>query len=98
MSTDTLAGAPPFKIAGVTFRCWITDEGQRFEWRSNCNRYRVGRRGYTKVETPDGMGGIDVELITHHFAVADGREVGTRHRTLRDAMLMAIQSVGRAAA
>lgn len=95
MSTDTLATAPPFTIAGATFRCWITDAGQRFEWRSTCGRYRVGRRGYTRIDHPDGRS----ELITHHFAIADGRDVGTRHRSLREAMLLAIQSSsGRAAA
>lgn len=42
-STDRLSEAPNFELLGVTFRCWITDDGQRFEWRSTCGRFRAGR-------------------------------------------------------
>lgn len=45
MSRDRLSSAPPFTIGDVTFRCWITDDGQRFEWRSECGHYVAGRSG-----------------------------------------------------
>jgi len=41
--TDRLSDVPSFSIGNVTWRCWVTDNGQRYEWRSTCGRYRVGR-------------------------------------------------------
>lgn len=43
--TDHLSTVPVFSINGVTFRCWVTDAGQRYEWRSTCGRYSAGRSG-----------------------------------------------------
>jgi hypothetical protein len=79
-----------FIVAGVIFHCWVTDDGQRYEWRSVCGRFRVGRRGYSKIERDDGT----TELHTHHFAVVDGREIGARFASLRQAMLTAISKAG----
>lgn len=48
MSSDTadhLSSAPTFSLGSVTFRCWVTDNGQRYEWRSTCGRYFAGRNG-----------------------------------------------------
>lgn len=36
--------APDFKIEGVTFACFVTDDGHNFEWRSGCGRALAGRK------------------------------------------------------
>ena len=43
MTTDRLSSAPPFRIGNTTFRCWVTDNGQRYEWRSEGDRIVAGR-------------------------------------------------------
>lgn len=43
MGADRKSTAPPFTIGGTTFQCWITDDGQRYEWRSADGRLTVGR-------------------------------------------------------
>jgi len=41
--TDRLSDVPAFTLGRTEWRCWVTDSGQRYEWRSTCGRYRVGR-------------------------------------------------------
>jgi hypothetical protein len=41
--TDHSSAVPHFTIAGVTFACWVVDDGQRYVWRSTCGRYAAGR-------------------------------------------------------
>jgi len=49
MEADRLSGAPPYAIAGVTWREWITNHTDnpgtaRYEWRAGAaNRLRVGK-------------------------------------------------------
>jgi len=43
MSADHLSSVPAFTTGAVTWRCWITDGGQRYEWRSTCGKFRAGR-------------------------------------------------------
>ena len=45
MIPDRPSAAPDFTLRGIRFQCWITDAGQRFEWRSICGRFVVGRLG-----------------------------------------------------
>lgn len=35
MTPDTRSSVDPFTIAGITFHCWATDNGHRYEWRSD---------------------------------------------------------------
>lgn len=74
MSADRLSDTtPPFEIAGITWRGWIVDSGQQYEWRSDCGRYRAGRN--------IGAG--------THWASCGGPLVGHEYPTLRFAMLSA---------
>lgn len=54
MSGDYLSSAPPFTIGDVTWRCWVTDGGQRYEWRSECGRFIAGRSGAEYWSRADG--------------------------------------------
>lgn len=42
--TDCLSTVPTFALGDSVWRCWVTDNGQRYEWRSTCGRMRAGRR------------------------------------------------------
>jgi hypothetical protein len=85
MSSERLGGGPAFVLNGVTWRCWVTDSGQRYEWRSTCGRYRAGRylvaadpANYPKGKAPS--------FIALHWARAGERIVGQAYTTLRLAM------------
>lgn len=55
MSTaDRLSSAPPFTLAGITWRCWVTDRGQRYEWRSEDGWLAAGRSGPVFWARADG--------------------------------------------
>ena len=41
------SSAGPFEFGGKTWICWIVDDGQRYEWRSECGAYAVWRDGKT---------------------------------------------------
>lgn len=71
-----------FTIANVTFRCWIVEDGQRYEWRSLDGRLTAGR---------------NVGLSTC-WARAQGRHLGSHFKDLKTAMFSATQAIGRAAA
>lgn len=53
---DHLSSAPPFSLGAVTFRCWVTAKGQRYEWRSECGRFVAGRSGAEFWARADGRG------------------------------------------
>ena len=55
---DRRSGVAPFTICGVTFVCWVVDGG-RYEWRSECGRYAVGRVGPDCWARRDGRGAGD---------------------------------------
>lgn len=80
--TDHLATSPPFTVAGVTFRCWVTDGGHRYEWRSTDGRCRVGRNVGNAM----------------CWAIADGRVLGTHFASLKLAMIAAVRAADRRAA
>lgn len=42
-----------FQLGDVTWRLWNINE-ERFEWRSNCQRFRVWRDGYQVLASCDG--------------------------------------------
>lgn len=44
MNIDSRSTVPCFSVAGVTFECWVTDAGHRYEWRSTCKRAAAGRQ------------------------------------------------------
>jgi hypothetical protein len=68
--------APPFTAGSITFRCWIIDGGHRLEWRSADGELRVGR---------------NVGKATH-WAMAADRPAGHAHRSLKAAMLAAVDA------
>lgn len=54
MVPDHLSAVPPFTLTGVVWRCWVTDGGQRFEWRSDDGRLTAGRDGAEYWARADG--------------------------------------------
>lgn len=54
MATDYLSSAPVFTLVDVTWRCWVTDNGHRYEWRSECGRLTAGRSGAEYWARADG--------------------------------------------
>ena len=74
MSTDHPSTVDIFSIGDVTFRCWVTDDGSRYEWRSTCGRYRAGRNV--------GMASC--------WSMRDDRPVGHQYETLKRAMCAAV--------
>lgn len=80
--TDIRSSAPDFTCNGITFRCWITDAGGRYEWRSLDGRLFVGRNV--------GSGTC--------WARAGRQRVGTAYRDLKTAMQAATLARWRAAA
>ncbi len=85
--TDTLSGAPAFRISNITFQCWITDNSakpgtSKYEWRDATNRLRVGKLL--------GRGEC--------WATVDGVKVHGYHPTLGAAMRAAVIMGSRRAA
>lgn len=74
---DHLSSAPPFSLGAITFRCWVTDGGQRYEWRSECGRFVAGRSGAEFWARADGRGAGDRHLSLRAAmaaAIAAGRK------------------------
>ncbi len=42
-SDERRSTVPDFMCEGVTWQCWIVDDGQRYAWRSTCGRCEVTR-------------------------------------------------------
>lgn len=63
------SSAPEFTIDGVRFACWVTDAGQRYEWRSACGRAAVWRAGRTILARADGSG-IGSQFVSLRHAMA----------------------------
>lgn len=74
--TDKLSSAPPFSLGNVTFRLWITENGQQYEWRSNRGELSVGRNVGSST----------------CWAKAGPRVVGRNFRNLKEAMVEAVRS------
>jgi hypothetical protein len=71
---DRLSGIPTFEIDGTTFRCWVTDSGHRYEWRSTDGRSFAGRN----------------EGSATAWASFDRKVVGRAYPTLKFAMAAAV--------
>ena len=92
-NTDRLSTSPNFTMHGVTWRCWITDEGGRYEWRSTCGRFRAGR-SLAAADPSAFPPGKAPTFVAVHWARAGDRIVGKKYRTLREAMAAAIAALG----
>lgn len=55
MAPDRLSSVPPFTLAGITWRCWVTGGGQHYEWRSDDGRLTAGRSGAEFWARADGF-------------------------------------------
>lgn len=55
-SAERRSAAPPFTIDGVRFDCWVTESGQRYEWRSACGLAAVWRAGRAISARANGAG------------------------------------------
>ena len=88
--TDTPSIVPAFEFDGVTFRCWITDDGvnelgipaKRHEWRSVDGRCRAGRNSGNAMS----------------WSSVDGRMFGIHFQSTRLAMQAAVRVTQRRAA
>lgn len=58
------SSAPDFKLRGITWECWIVDDGQAYEWRSSCGRYAVIRDGeHWRAKRGERLGQIEYPTI-----------------------------------
>jgi hypothetical protein len=75
--TERTSGIQPFTVAGVTFRCFIAEDGSRYVWRS------VTKNDTTKAE-PKGLavGRIGAKC----WARAAGQIVGSDFKDIKEAM------------
>lgn len=89
MSADRLSTAAEFATGQVTWRCWITDDGQRLEWRSTCGRYRAGR-DLKKADPAAFPPGKCPTYVAVYWCRAGDRVVGSNFTTLRKSMEAAI--------
>lgn len=88
--TDHRSTVPPFTVAGVTFVCWVVDDGvndlglpaTRYVWRSTCGRFAAGHRYVNgrRLFWARGDGEVvGAEFPTRKFAM--GAAVGAAHRS-----------------
>ena len=66
---DRRSTVPTFTVAGVTFVCWIVDDGNRYVWRSECGRYAAGRIGRLCWARRDGQV-VGAEFPSLKFAMS----------------------------
>ena len=97
MSTDRLSTTPSFALLGVTWRCWITDGGHRYEWRSTCGRFRAGRT-LAKADPSHFPKGHVPSFVSVYWARSGDHVVGKGYTTLRLAMEAAVAAKQRAIA
>lgn len=91
---DHLADVPSFTVDGVTFRCWVTEQGQRYEWRSTDGRCFAGRN----VGSATCWASVDRRMIGESYVTT--RDLMTRREisSLRHAIIAAVGAAKRRAA
>lgn len=73
---DQLADIKPFRLKGVLWRCWLIENGQRYEWRAEGRPLFVSR---------------NVGASTYGARIGD-RRVGNWFANAREAMANAIHN------
>jgi hypothetical protein len=107
--TETPSSAPPFTVAGTTFRCWIIPAGKneagvdgiKYVWVSDDLRLSCGKAPARFEEYVNEDGEAAFRAIPQYWAAIDRVYVGQNYPSLKKALIeatLALQRKGQRAA